>query len=121
VKTIIYQSVTHLFITCIKLVLHVSTYLWVIIQGSCRKYKPRCSLKLLSQYGYVSMVLSLNILIESIHSFIHITALPLEHRAYVKLFFSLQFLNLQTVGMTPWMGDQPVARPLPAQDNTNTE
>jgi hypothetical protein len=26
-----------------------------------------------------------------------------------------QFLNLYTVGRTPWTGDQPVARPLPTQ------
>jgi hypothetical protein len=32
-----------------------------------------------------------------------------------------RFLNLYTVCMTPWMGDQPVARPLPTEDNTNTE
>jgi hypothetical protein len=31
------------------------------------------------------------------------------------------FLNLYTVGRTPWTGDQPVARPLPTQNNTNTE
>jgi hypothetical protein len=37
----------------------------------------------------------------------------------VKRFVSLQFLNLKTVGRTPWTGDQPVARPLPTQDNTN--
>jgi hypothetical protein len=29
-----------------------------------------------------------------------------------------QFLNLYTVGRTPWTGDQPVARPLHKQDNT---
>jgi hypothetical protein len=34
-------------------------------------------------------------------------------------FFS--FLILYTVGRTPWTGDQPVARPLPTQNNTNTE
>jgi hypothetical protein len=28
---------------------------------------------------------------------------------------------LQTVCRAPWTGDQPVARPLPTQDNTNTE
>jgi hypothetical protein len=28
---------------------------------------------------------------------------------------------LQTVGRTPWTGGQPEARPLSAQDNTNTE
>jgi hypothetical protein len=32
-----------------------------------------------------------------------------------------QFLNLYTVGRTLWTGDQPVARPLPTQNNTNTE
>jgi hypothetical protein len=42
----------------------------------------------------------------------------LEHRASVKRFVSLQFLNPRTVDRIPWAGDQPVARPLP---NTNTE
>jgi hypothetical protein len=32
-----------------------------------------------------------------------------------------QFLNLYTVGMTPWTGDQPVARPLPTRRTTQTE
>jgi hypothetical protein len=32
-----------------------------------------------------------------------------------------QFLNLYTVGRTPWTGDQPVARPLPTQRKTQTE
>jgi hypothetical protein len=31
------------------------------------------------------------------------------------------FLIVQTVGRTPWAGDQPVTRPLPTQDNTNKE
>jgi hypothetical protein len=34
---------------------------------------------------------------------------------------NLELLVLQTVGRAPWTGDQPVARPLPAQDNTNTK
>jgi hypothetical protein len=46
-------------------------------------------------------------------------ATTLEHRASVKRFVSLQFLNPKTVGRTPWTGDEPVARPLPTQDNTN--
>jgi hypothetical protein len=33
-------------------------------------------------------------------------------------FFS--FLNLNTVGRTPWAGDQPVARPLPTHRTTQT-
>jgi hypothetical protein len=45
----------------------------------------------------------------------------LEHMASVKHFVSLQFLNPKTDGRTLWTGDQPVARPLPTQDNTNTE
>jgi hypothetical protein len=31
------------------------------------------------------------------------------------------FLNLHTVGRTPWTGDFPVARPLPAHRTTQTE
>jgi hypothetical protein len=31
-----------------------------------------------------------------------------------------QFL-VYTIGRTPWTGDQPVSRPLPTHDNTNTE
>jgi hypothetical protein len=30
------------------------------------------------------------------------------------------FLDIYTVGRIPWMGDQPLSRPLPTQDNTNT-
>jgi hypothetical protein len=32
-----------------------------------------------------------------------------------------QFLNLYTVGRTPWMGDQPVARPLATHRTTQTQ
>jgi hypothetical protein len=39
----------------------------------------------------------------------------LEHRASVKRFVSLQFLNPRTVGRTPWTGDEPFASPLPTQ------
>jgi hypothetical protein len=45
----------------------------------------------------------------------------LEHRALANRFVSLQFLNPKTVRRTLWTGDQPVLRPLPTQDNTNTE
>jgi hypothetical protein len=37
----------------------------------------------------------------------------------VKRFVSLKFLDPWTVGRTTWTGDQPVARPLHTQDNTN--
>jgi hypothetical protein len=32
-----------------------------------------------------------------------------------------QFLNLNTIGRTPWTGDQPLARPLPTNRTTQTE
>jgi hypothetical protein len=32
-----------------------------------------------------------------------------------------QFLNLYTVGRTPWTGDQPVARPPPTHRTTQTQ
>jgi hypothetical protein len=48
--------------------------------------------------------------------------LPLgEHRASVKRFVSLQFLNPKRIGRTSVSGDQPVTRPLPTKDNKNTE
>jgi hypothetical protein len=45
----------------------------------------------------------------------------LEHRASVKRFVSLQFLNPRTVNRTPWTGDQPVTRPLPTDRTTQTQ
>jgi hypothetical protein len=48
-------------------------------------------------------------------------AATLEHRACLKRFVSLQFLNLETVGSTPWTGDQLVARPLPTHSTTQTQ
>jgi hypothetical protein len=42
-------------------------------------------------------------------------SLSLEHRASVKRFVSLEFLNPKRIGRTPWTGDHPVARPLPTQ------
>jgi hypothetical protein len=50
-----------------------------------------------------------------------LVAPTLEHRAPMKCFVSLQFLNPKTIDRTLWTGDQPIARPLPSQDNTNTE
>jgi hypothetical protein len=40
--------------------------------------------------------------------------------ALVELGRFFSFLIIYTVGRNPWTGDQPDARPLPAQDNTNT-
>jgi hypothetical protein len=47
---------------------------------------------------------------------------------FLSMFYSLldigrffSFLILYTVGRTPWKGYQPVARPLPTHENTNTE
>jgi hypothetical protein len=54
------------------------------------------------------------------HSLFPISS-TLEHRASVKRFASLQFLNPKTVGRTPWTGDQPVAGPLPTHGTTQTQ
>jgi hypothetical protein len=43
----------------------------------------------------------------------------LEHMVSSKRIVSRQFINPKTVGRTHWTGDQPVAKPLPTQDNTN--
>jgi hypothetical protein len=45
----------------------------------------------------------------------------LEHRASVKLFVSLQFLDHFTGGRTPWTSDQLVARPLPKHRTIQTQ
>jgi hypothetical protein len=50
---------------------------------------------------------------------IFLVAPTLKHRTSVKSFISLQFLNPKKVGRIPCTGDQPVARPLSTQDNTN--
>jgi hypothetical protein len=42
-----------------------------------------------------------------------------EHKASVKRFVSLQFLNLHTVGRSPWKKDKPVARPLSTHRTTD--
>jgi hypothetical protein len=44
---------------------------------------------------------------------VFLVASTMKHTASVERFISLQFLNSETVGRTPWTGDQPVARPLP--------
>jgi hypothetical protein len=45
----------------------------------------------------------------------------LEHKASVKCFVSLHFLNPKTVGRTPWTRHQPVARLLPTYRTTETQ
>jgi hypothetical protein len=63
-----------------------------------------------------NIYLRLNLIYEDIVSAsLSPVALTLEHRASVKRFVSLQYLNPKTVGRTPWMGDQPVLRPLPIE------
>jgi hypothetical protein len=40
---------------------------------------------------------------------------------FVGLWPLFQFLNLYTVGRTPWTGEQPVAGPIPTQRTTQTQ
>jgi hypothetical protein len=47
---------------------------------------------------------------------------PMALQPFVGPWPLLQFRNLfYTVGRTPWTGDQPVARPLPAHSTTKTQ
>jgi hypothetical protein len=77
--------------------------------GSCFRPRGHCdrrsSVAQATSYSYYSLSLSF-------------VAPTLEYMAAAKHFVSLPFLNLRAVGRTPWMADQPVARPLPTQDNT---
>jgi hypothetical protein len=45
----------------------------------------------------------------------------LGYLAYSHSKLCLELWTLQTVGRTPWTGDQNFAKPLPTQDKTNTE
>jgi hypothetical protein len=42
-------------------------------------------------------------------------------QSFVEPWLLFSFLTLYTVGRTPWMGDQPVARPLPTHRTTQTQ
>jgi hypothetical protein len=46
-------------------------------------------------------------------------ASTLEHRAFVKCFIPLHFLNPKTVGRTPCTGEEHIATPLPIQTQKN--
>jgi hypothetical protein len=55
---------------------------------------------------------------------LYITLLPFFILSTALLFgtgFSFSLVIYYTVGRTPWTGDQPAARPVPTQGNTNTE
>jgi hypothetical protein len=61
---------------------------------------------------------------EKIHKFYDSTYSKKEFRINLFFFFSFSlfsFLILYTVGRTPYMGDQPVARPLPTHRTTQTQ
>jgi hypothetical protein len=71
------------------------------------------------------------------HTYTHLpTYLSIYLRTYLPIYLSIylsmglqplwtlvafQFLNLYTVGRTPWKGDQPFARPLPTHRATHTQ
>jgi hypothetical protein len=60
-------------------------------------------------------LLYLQFLLFSFYSLLFPVAPTVEHRASVKCFISLQYLNAKKVSKTPWMGDQPITRPLHTQ------
>jgi hypothetical protein len=53
------------------------------------------------------------------HSFISWSCCSLWRIGHPWNAVHFSFLILYTVGRTPWTSDQPVARPLPTQDNSN--
>lgn len=67
-----------------------------------------------------------------VRRFYHVNS-PMAHRIGNVMYFFMalqpswtlgrfsRVLKLYTGGRTPWVGNEPVTRPLPAQDNTNTE
>jgi hypothetical protein len=73
--------------------------------------------------GFVSCSIQLNHLMKVMsHLSLFPVAPTLEHRASLKRFVSLQFLNPKTFGSTLWMGDKSVARPLRIQtQNEHTQ
>jgi hypothetical protein len=60
--------------------------------------------------------------IYSLHSFVHSFIHSLKDlQPFVGHWPLFQFLNLYTVGRTPWTSDKPVARPLPTHRTTQTQ
>jgi hypothetical protein len=70
---------------------------------------------------YICFRLKCNLLSSHHSSSLHVSAVEGHHQvlsvygstALVDLWSLFQFINLYTVGRTPWRGDQPVARTLP--------
>jgi hypothetical protein len=61
-----------------------------------------------------------------VYTFAHLLLLLLQwlsspYRALASSLWGSVILHIQTAGRTPWTSDQPVARTLHTQDNTNTE
>jgi hypothetical protein len=79
----------------------------------CNLCKPRFHL-MHSDFTYDALWIESRPLNHCMSSFLSLLLLlPLGAEACVKGFLSFQFLNLYTVGRTPWKGDQPDTRPLP--------
>jgi hypothetical protein len=51
----------------------------------------------------------------------HADCLSLALRPFVGPWTLFQFLNVYTVGRTPWMGHQPIVSPLPTHKITQTQ
>jgi hypothetical protein len=97
----------------------------IVSESKCMCYMIHCVEWMISLCWLGTLVLSAFVFVScllQVEILSHFPVAPtLEHRASLKSFVSLQFLNSKRVGRTPWRGDQAVSRPLPTQDNTNTE
>jgi hypothetical protein len=98
---------------------------------SCETIFTAILLRFNSSFAYSSLytddyfLLTCDVVQCNIHISTRLSLLPvaptLVHRASVKRFVSLQFLNPKRFGKIPWTGDQPVVRPLPISNIIKTD
>jgi hypothetical protein len=69
-------------------------------------------------YQHLEVIIIIIIIIIIITAHYYSVGATVQHESW-PLFCS--FLIIERVGGTPWAGDQSIARPLPTQENTNTE
>jgi hypothetical protein len=94
--------------------LSVSVYLSIYLSIHLSVCMSVCLSIYLSIYLYVSLSIYLYVCL-SVYLSIYLSAcLFMALQPFVGPCLLLQFLNLHTVGKTPWTGDQPIAKPLPA-------
>jgi hypothetical protein len=106
---------------CIIKANHISDWHIVLIWHSTfhldhKRILISCFQSFLIFFVYLPIYLSIYL---SIHPSIHLSIYDSTALSGLRRLF--KFLNLYTVGRTPWTGDQPIARPLPTHRTTQTQ